>query len=146
MSPKKSAIGWARSRLWGRTADFGLLPRPVRRPLSWVALVSTLAIATAWLGWWAIPIVAAVWGAFQPGRSAWWLAGLAAAVSWGTLLVMTALRGPIGELSQRVGDVLGLPGFALVLLTLVFPALLAASSAELAAALRRRGGRKDTGA
>lgn len=112
-------------------------PRLVGRSLSWIALVSILAVATAGLGWWTIPMIAAVWGAIQPGGAARWMAGLAAALSWGTLLAVSAARGPIWELSERVGGVLGLPGFALVLLTLIFPTLLAVSGAELGAVLRR---------
>lgn len=102
-----------------------------------VLLAAAHAVVTMALGWWAVPVVAAVWGAVSFGpRSAWLASALAAALAWAALLVVTATQGPVGQLAQALGGIFALPGFAVIILTLVFPALLAGSATELAASLR----------
>jgi hypothetical protein len=48
------------------------------------------------------------------------------------LLGITALRGPAGETSRVLGSAMGLPGWAPLLLTALFPAALSGAAARLA--------------
>ncbi len=103
---------------------------------AWIGLALLFAVASALVGWWTVPIVAALWGLVPTGRP-WLSAALAAASSWAALLLLTALEGPVGELAVVLGGVMGLPAAGLLLLTLILPAILAGSAAELSAFLRR---------
>jgi hypothetical protein len=96
-------------------------------------LALAFAGATAAAGWWTVPVVAAVWvrvspRARSPARSC--MAG--AIIGWALLLGWVALRGPAGAVAGRVGGALGLPPWAFVLVTLLFPALLAGAAAQAA--------------
>ena len=109
----------------------------MRALVLWLVLLAAIALGTAVLGWWAVPVVAAVWGLATPvKKGTWWRAAVAASGAWALLLLFTAIQGPVGELASKVGAVFALPGFAFVLLTLLFPAVMAASAAELAGTLR----------
>ena len=108
--------------------------RPV---LGFFALVAAFALAS-WLGWWAVPAVAALWGMLRPGT---WRpilsAALAAALGWGLWLLLDAVRGhgALGRLGGRVASVMHAPFPALILGTLVFAGLLAWSAAALSCGL-----------
>ncbi len=105
--------------------------------LLWLVLLVAIALATAALGWWAVPLVAAVWALAIPhATGTWWRAALAGSGGWALLLALAATQGPVGDLAAKVGAVFALPGFAFVLLTLLFPAVLAGSAAELATGIR----------
>jgi hypothetical protein len=66
-------------------------------------------------------------------------AAAAGALGWGALLVVAAVRGgAIGSFSGKLGDVLGLPGVAVILATMLYPAVLAAAAAWLVATVRSR--------
>jgi hypothetical protein len=106
--------------------------------VSWLALVVAIALGTALLGWWSVPVVGALWGlAKQAGKGTWWRAALAGSGAWALLLLFTSTQGPVGALADKVGAVFAIPGFAFVVLTLLFPAALAGSAAEFASTLRR---------
>lgn len=98
-----------------------------------ILLALAFALATAVLGWWAVPVLGAVWGwvDWRSGRVAL-TAAAAAGVGWAMLLLWTAAQGPVAELAGKVGAVMSLPGWALILLTLVFAVILAGSAAEVA--------------
>ena len=88
-------------------------------------LVLAMAVGTALAGWWAVPVVAAVWLGLSPTTgSPVRRAMIGAALGWALLLGWTALQGPIGPLARRVGGLIWLPGWGLVLVTLLFPAAL----------------------
>jgi hypothetical protein len=99
---------------------------------------ATMAALTWALGWWAVVLVASIVGyvRFREGGGGWRVA-LAAAAAWGVLLVVDAVAGPFGTVTRTLAGVLRVPGPVLILLTLVFPALLAWSSATLVAGARR---------
>ena len=101
-----------------------------------VLLAAAFAIATAVLGWWAVPVVAAAWALVRRGlpRSGA-LAAAGAALGWAALLAWAALRGPVGTLAGQLAGVFGVPAAALPLVALVFAALLAWSAAHLTSAL-----------
>lgn len=107
-----------------------------RAALRLALLALAFAAGTAWLGWWAVPFLGAVWGviAWRVSDAAW-TAAVAAVVAWGGLLLWTAARGPVGVLAERVGGVLGLPAAALVAVTLLYAAALAWSSATVGRAV-----------
>ena len=107
-----------------------------------VVLIATIAIVLGtWVG---APIIAAIVVGLALGffrsRHAARRAALAGALAWGGLLLVAALRGDsLGIFASTLGGAVGAPGWAIVLLTLLYPALLASSAAWLAqfAASRR---------
>ena len=115
-----------------------------------IVLAALFALATALLGWWAVPLVAAVAGAalalrIPALRRAPLLVGLSAALGWALLLAREAVRGPVGLVAAKVGAVIGVPGPALVLVTLLFPLGLGWSAARLARAAAGLGRRQAAG-
>ena len=108
------------------------------RSLVKVVLVAELfAVATYALGWWTVPLIAALWALLSRDDKPARLAALCAALGWGTLLLLDSVKGPVAEMATRVGGVMRIPAFVLILLTLIFPALLAWSAAALVDAFRR---------
>jgi hypothetical protein len=104
-----------------------------------VLVVGTAMAALTWLvGWWGVLLAASIVGYvfFREGGGGWRVA-LAAAAAWGALLIVDAAAGPFGTVARTVGGVLRVPGPALVLLTLAFPALLAWSAATFVAGARQ---------
>src|SRR5687768_12780403 len=103
-----------------------------------VVLAALMAAGTLYVGWWAVPVIAALWGllagwrAHGTGRAG--LAAAAAALGWAGLLVLDAVGGRLVGLADLFARTAGLPAPVFPLLTLVFPALLAWSAAALAGA------------
>jgi len=101
-----------------------------------VLLATAFAIATAVVGWWAVPIVAAVYAAISVAqRGSALLTGIAAMIGWGALLAVTASRGPVGTLAAELGGVLNLNSAGVYAVTIAFPGLLAISAAIVARAV-----------
>ena len=96
-----------------------------------VLLAELFAVATYALGWWTVPIVAILWAIFSRDSNRALVASLCAAAGWASLLLLDVVKGPVGTMAAKLGGVMGVPGFVLLILTLVFPALLAWSSAAL---------------
>lgn len=119
----------------------------MRKPLAFALLGLAFGLAS-WLGWWAVPAVAALWGLLRPpvARPVLW-ASLAAGLAWAGWLVVDLVRAPeaVLRLGSRVAAVLQVPWPVPVLVSLLFPALLAWSSAALAGALAgwREPGRRE---
>jgi hypothetical protein len=96
----------------------------------WAGRVALLAlsfgIGTWVLGWWAVPLLAAIAAvlardvAHQAAASA-----AAAAAAWGTLLAWSASQGSVWAFSRLAGGAMGVSGLLLILMTLAFPAALA---------------------
>ena len=101
-----------------------------------VLLAEAFAVATFGLGWWTVPIIAALYALASTNPNRARTAGLCALGGWATLLLLDAAKGPVGAMATRLGGVMGLPGVVLLLLTLIFPALLAWSTATLMPSLR----------
>lgn len=114
----------------------------MRRMLLQVAVLGlVVAGATWWIGWWTVPLIAAAWGAAQRGVGyPVATSAVGAALGWVLLLGLRATAGPMGELSRKLGGIMGVPGWVPLLLVLVFPAVLAAAAAALAGAVQRRAG------
>ena len=117
---------------------------------SLVLLALVLALATALVGWWTVPLIGTLWGVVRaPRRGVAPDAGLAGALGWGLLLLLAAAQGPVAAVAAQVGAVMGLGAPGLVVLTLLFPFLLAWAaalvSAELTRAVRGAAAERDAG-
>lgn len=100
-------------------------------------LLAAFVVGTVVVAWWTVPVVAGVWGGVtEYSRKPWRSAALIAATAWALLLVVDALRGPLFQLAGLLGAIFGVPGSAVILLTLAFPASLAWAAAGLTSALR----------
>ncbi len=106
--------------------------------LQFVALTVVIALGTWWGGWWMVPLAAAAYGAWRAAqRTVVFTAMVAGASAWGVLLVYDGAAGPVGRLSQLFGNVFRLSSGTLLMVTLAYAALLAASAAALARGIRR---------
>lgn len=103
-----------------------------------VVLALLFALATRVAGWWAIPLVAFVAGTRERDGASPLLVAVAAALAWGVLLAVAATAAPFGTLLGELAGIMRLPSSALVVLTLLFPALLAWSAAALGGAMAGR--------
>ena len=82
-----------------------------------ITIVAAIITALTWIvGWWAVPLVAAVTG-----------------------VLLWTRRGVTGQvaLAGAVGSTMGVPAGALLIVTLLFAALLAWSAATIGAEIRR---------
>lgn len=76
--------------------------------------------------------------ASRPARRA----ALAAFIAWAGLLIIALARGDaLGALGTTLGAGMGIPGWALFMATLLYPAILASSAAWIAHLLTSRGAR-----
>ncbi len=103
----------------------------MNKVVRYVLLAEVFAVATFAVGWWAVPVVAALWGFFSRDPKRPRNVAVAAAGGWATLLVLDAVRGPVYVMASQLGDVMSIPPFVLYLVTLLFPALLAWAAATL---------------
>lgn len=105
-----------------------------------VILAMAMALATMVIGWWVVPVLAAVYGFLvrgtgRPGVEA----ALAGGLSWGGYLSILAFGGaPVGAFGGDLALAMGLPSWAPHVATVVFPALLAAPAAFVASQVGRR--------
>jgi hypothetical protein len=99
------------------------------RWLSVIALTGAIAAATAFAGWWSVPLVAAIGARVFPHAPVR-TAAAAGALGWAGLLGWTASRAPVTLLAYRVGALFHLPPWGFPALTLLFPAVLAALAAR----------------
>lgn len=94
-------------------------------------LVLLMGGATWTAGWWGVVVVALAWAWFWGWRRFSWRPALAAAIAWGGLLVIAGPEAPMQTLIERMGEVFGVPGPAVVVLALAYAALLAWAAARL---------------
>jgi hypothetical protein len=109
----------------------------MRTFVKFILLAEAFAVTTYGLGWWVVPVMAAIWGTVSSGPSKARFAALAAAIGWGTLLILDVTRGPVAVMASQLAGVMKLPAVALYLLTLIFPALLAWCAATLTPTIRK---------
>ncbi len=107
-------------------------------------LVAVCMAALTWaMGWLGVAVAAVILGVVfrdEGGRA--WRVALGAVEGWAILLVIDMIAGPLGGVATTVGGAMSIPGPALLLVTLLFPALLgwsgAALASEIASGLARR--------
>ena len=101
-----------------------------------VLLTLAFYLATRFGGWWAVPIIAAVWGALSWGDGL--VAAIAVCIAWTALLARDAAFGPFGDLAATLGALFHARPALVIALTLIFPMLLAWSAAVVSGAGRSR--------
>lgn len=105
----------------------------MRFALRVVLLALSFGIGTWVLGWWAIPLFAAIAGVLARNvRHQGIAAAVAGTVAWGVLLGWSASQGSVWSFSRIAGGAMGMSGWALIFVTLVFPAVLAWSATVIA--------------
>lgn len=102
----------------------------------WIAMTTTIAIATVFGAWWATPIVSAIWMFTLPRRGGTTIAAVSGASAWGLLLLIARRSGPIGALDTVLSGTLGLPPRSGLILTILYAALIAGAAALVAQAIR----------
>ena len=115
------------------------LPR-LRGPLLWVAIVAgwALVVVTQPMGlWWMTVVCGLGLGLLVPG----WRAGVGAllvgALGWGIPLLWESQGAPVGSVADVLGGLLGIPGAAAVVVTLLVSVVLALAGAWVGIAGRR---------
>jgi len=103
-----------------------------------VIVVVLFAVTTMALGWWTVPLVAALLGAFVVHPRVPYAIALAASLSWAALLTGQMFFAPVGTVARDVSSIMHIPTLALVALTLLFPGVLAWSAERLSAGLTPR--------
>jgi hypothetical protein len=98
-------------------------------------LIIALMLGTFALGWVGVPCVALAFAAFDGRPSSAWESALAAGLSWGLILALTAVASG-GRPLAIVGAALGAPPFAIPLVAIVFAVLLAWTAATIALGVR----------
>ena len=101
------------------------------RQLAARTLVVAVAFAAATaIGWWALPVAAAGFGALTArDRAGAVVAGVAAILAWSGLLIYNAVLGPVGTIANTLGGVLQMQAVAVYALTLAFAGLIAVCAA-----------------
>ena len=93
---------------------------------------SALMIAGTWfLGWIAVPAIAAVYALARRDMRAPREAGLAALLAWLALLVRLKMQPSFNTLLDELGQIFPVPGFAVAGLALLLAVVLATTSARL---------------
>ncbi len=105
--------------------------------IKFVLLTEAFAVVTFAVGWWGVPVLAFIWGLAEGSARSTRFSAVCAAAGWGSLLLLDAARGPVGVVATRFGGAMGLPSFALIAITLIFPALLAWSGSTVGEAIRK---------
>ena len=101
-------------------------------------LAAALALGTIAFGWWAVPVIAFLWGMLARGeRGAALTAGVAAMLAWGSLLLRDAGHGPVDNVASTLGQLFGVTATAVYVLTVALPGLLALTAAIVGRGLRR---------
>jgi hypothetical protein len=112
------------------------------RLLALLLASAAFGLATILFGWWAVPTMALLLVLIRPTTPPMDL-GVAAGLAWAVLLAWRSTTGPLSVVVDRLGLILGQPGWLLELATILFPAGLAWSAATLTGMLplwRRTGG------
>ena len=101
------------------------------KPLRFLLLIVLLCAGTMFLGWWAVPVVAAVYALLRRNVSAPREAMLAALIAWLLLLSRMAQFSAFNTLLDRLGKIFPVPGMGVLALALVLAMALAWSAARV---------------
>jgi hypothetical protein len=108
----------------------------MRMTMRLLALTAAIICGTVFVGWWTVPVVSGAWTLASPRRGNVLQAATAGAFAWGALLIIAYRGGPVGALDQILAQIMQVPRWSLLWLTVAFGSLLAGSSALLAQAIR----------
>ena len=114
----------------------------MRNAYRFAIMVALMALGTWFVSWWMIPLLAALFTAWhrRPGAAVLY-STLAALLAWALLLTLQGVfGGSVTTLGRDLAASLGVPATVPITLTLLLPALLAASAGGTVAALRRMRG------
>ena len=107
-------------------------------------LVAGSVASLTWIiGWWGVVIVALIIGFVyrsEGGRP--WRVALGAGEGWALLLLIDMLGGRFSQVATTVAGSMSLPAAALLVVTLLFPALIGWSGATVAAVITHRAERR----
>ena len=103
----------------------------MRAALGFLSLVVAFGLATWVFGWLAVPALAIAFGVVAARTRAPLESLGASLVAWVVMLAVQAARGPADQVARTLGGVIGIPAWAVVLITLVFGAVLAWSGTVL---------------
>jgi hypothetical protein len=105
-----------------------------------IAIVALIcALATMWLGWISLPVIGFIYSIIDRRvRARGTIAALGAALGWLAILGAEAARGAdVRVVAVKVGEVVQLPAFALVMITVAFAAVLCGTAAVLGSGFDR---------
>jgi hypothetical protein len=106
----------------------------MKRIVFHLLVAGAMAGLTWLLGWWGVALAALILGfVFRNEGGRAWRVALGASEAWAILLVIDMLLGPLGRVANTLGGAMSIPSPALLLVTLLFPVLLAWSAAAVAA-------------
>jgi hypothetical protein len=101
-------------------------------------VAGSIAGLTWILGWWGVAVAALILGfVFRDEGGRAWRVALGATEGWAILLLLDLVGGPLGHVATTVGGAMQIPGPALLVATLLFPALIGWSGAAMAAEIGR---------
>ena len=104
-----------------------------------IAIIALFMALTTWLlGWWAVPVVAALAAVIERRpRASIFKVSVAAPLAWVVLLLLQELFGSsVTGLDRGLAASLGVPAAVPLILTLVLPTILAASAAGTVAGFK----------
>lgn len=107
----------------------------MRRTVLVLAAAVVFAAGTWIAGWWAVVAAALVCGLLLGDLPAI-LVGVAAGLAWLGMILAADRDGSLGRLLDRLGSLLGVPGWVIPVLPVGFAFLLAWSAARLAGEFR----------
>lgn len=100
-----------------------------------VLLAALMAGCTMLVGWFAVPVLAAVFAVVVRKASAPGEAALAALLGWGALLARVAMVPAFTTMLPQIGALFGAPGAVVAVLSIALGVLLAWSAARVVAGL-----------
>lgn len=110
----------------------------LRTAVKFLILTEAFAIVTFAGGWSGVPVVAFILAlSVGPRGRPVLFATLCAGAAWASLLILDAVRGPLGEVASRVGIVMGMSPLLLFAITLLFAMLLGLSASTIGAEIRK---------
>jgi hypothetical protein len=101
------------------------------KPLAMLLLAALLNAGTMLLGWWSVPVLAAVYALLRPDPRAPREAMIAALLAWLVLFARLTTHSTFGTLLDRLGRIFPLPGLGVLVLALLLAMALAWSAARV---------------
>ena len=103
--------------------------------MMFLGLVAFATACSTWiLGWWGVVIVSLIAGALHHAeRGRPWQVALGCLMGWALLVLVDLAIGPLPRVASTVSGAMKIPSAALILVTLLFPALIGWSGATLGA-------------